>query len=104
MKQYAILSTPDGFVFGHLIKSVTARGGGCYQHLYIMPSGIYKAFYPAEVVAEYDNPVLCKQAMGRAKALEKALRPGWQAAIEHERRMHRAMIEAVWAAAKDGEP
>ena len=54
--------------------------------------------YP--IVAIYDNDVDAEAGLKRAKELEKELRPIWQAAIEHERRVKEMMLDLVWKAAK----
>lgn len=52
------------------------------------------------LVATHPSLASALSGLERAKNLEKKMRPMWQAAIEHERRVRNIMMDAVYATAK----
>ena len=95
--QFAIISTHKGFRFGKRIAP-----GNLFE--YTMSTGAYTCFESSDmVVATYQNAVHCKQQLAAAQKLEKQLRPMWQAALEHAKRLEIIMTDAVYAIARDNE-
>lgn len=101
---YAIFSPGDGSGFvivaykekeGKVYYRYPADGGGSYTPDWIETRS-------DQIVAHGTNYNLLKSNMNAAMALEKLLRPAWQASIELEIRLRRDMQEAVWARAKGG--
>jgi hypothetical protein len=78
--KYYIISTPEQF----LVE--TEKNFDCYDHF--------------TIVAEHATKDEAEAALNRAQELEKLLRPGWMAAIEHTERLRNMMLQAVWSAAK----
>lgn len=52
------------------------------------------------LVATHPDMKSALEGLERAQQLEKKMRPLWQAAIEHERRVRNAMLDAVYQSAK----
>lgn len=56
----------------------------------------------ASIVAVFQTAEAATEALNRAQALEKQLRPLWQIAVSHELQMFNAMIAAVRAELRQG--
>lgn len=95
--QFAIISTHEGYRFG---KRITP--GNLFE--YTMSNGTFTCFESSDMVlATYRNSVHCKQQLAKAQAVEKSLRPMWQAALEHAKRLEIIMQDQVLAIARDNE-
>lgn len=93
VERYVIVATPKGFIFG---KVTMTRN----DQIRAIVDGNLMQFMRHDIVAESTDPQLLKGQMLQAQQLEKQLRPLWQAAIEHEIRVKRQMLDAVYAVAR----
>lgn len=95
--EYAVFSPGDGqgFVIGEVAAfGIVVRLNKHEDIVYDIPED--------RIVARSRNYDILKSNMMAAQALEKLLRPAWQAAVEHELRLRNMMIQAVWDRAKGG--
>lgn len=97
---YAIFSSGDGS--GFVIVEYKEKEGKVYYRLHETNLDDWVETRSDQIVAHGTNYNLLKSNMNAAMALEKLLRPAWQASIELEIRLRRDMQEAVWARAKGG--
>jgi hypothetical protein len=95
-EEFAIISTPIGFEFAELSYRTE-------HEIFFRINGEVLGVAKKDIVAIYTNAVFCKQQLGKAKDIERRLRPLWQAAIEHERHVRNLMLEQVYAIAKENE-
>lgn len=80
MKIICIISTSDGF---QIVNMTGEELEACNN-----------------LVATHPDMQSAIAGLGRAQQLEQKMRPLWQAAIEHERRVRDTMLDAVYASVK----
>ena len=100
------MSIPVGYAVvandaeGFIAITIQSRGLASVTADIVGGSGIQKTFPNEMIVAEHETAEDALAAVERAKAVEKQFRPYWQMAIEHERRVRAAMLDAVYSAAR----